>query len=140
MDLQEIWAQLRETSTQASSPRSELAAPHPTNPESGPESETAAEPQVPKPRLLDQVRRTMRVAYYAIRTEQAYVDWIRRFILYHNKRHPNEMGAVTLSLFGANKSCEPHLLQPVVRKTFGKVSRKSNLGDCSTHRFLAQEG
>ena len=46
-----------------------------------------------KPRLLDQVRRAMRVAHYAIRTEEAYVDWIRRFILYHNKRHPSEMGA-----------------------------------------------
>ena len=44
------------------------------------------------PKLLDQVRGTMRVAHYAIRTEEAYVDWIKRFILYHNKRHPNEMG------------------------------------------------
>ena len=52
-----------------------------------------------KPKLLDQVRRAMRVAHYAIRTEEAYVDWIRRFILYHNKRHPSEMGAAEITEF-----------------------------------------
>ncbi len=42
--------------------------------------------------FLEKIRHLMRVHHYAIRTEQAYVDWIRRFILYHNKRHPTEMG------------------------------------------------
>ncbi len=41
-----------------------------------------------KPRLLDQVRQKIRFKHYSIRTEQAYVDWIRRFILFHQKRHP----------------------------------------------------
>ncbi len=45
------------------------------------------------PRLLDQVRERCRVKHYSIRTEAAYTDWIRRFILFHNKRHPREMGA-----------------------------------------------
>jgi Phage integrase, N-terminal SAM-like domain len=44
------------------------------------------------PRLLDQVRETTRRLHYSIRTEDAYVDWIRRFILFHAKRHPLEMG------------------------------------------------
>ena len=44
------------------------------------------------PKLLDQVRAKMRVLHYSKRTEEAYVDWIKRFILYHNKRHPREMG------------------------------------------------
>ena len=44
-------------------------------------------------KLLDQVRDTLRLKHYSIRTEEAYVDWIRRFILFHGKRHPNEMGA-----------------------------------------------
>ncbi len=44
------------------------------------------------PRLLDQVRAKIRVKHYSIRTEQAYVDWIKRFILHFDKRHPNEMG------------------------------------------------
>jgi len=45
------------------------------------------------PKLLDQLRAEIRVRHYSLRTEQAYVDWVRRFILFHNKRHPKEMGA-----------------------------------------------
>jgi integron integrase len=44
-----------------------------------------------KPKLLDQVRDVIRVKHYSIRTEQTYTDWIKRFILFHNKRHPSEM-------------------------------------------------
>jgi hypothetical protein len=40
------------------------------------------------PRLLDQVRRAIRLRHYSRRTEAAYVAWIRRFILFHGKRHP----------------------------------------------------
>ena len=46
-----------------------------------------------KPKLLDQVRLAIRTRHYSIRTEEAYVQWIRRFILFHHKRHPKEMGA-----------------------------------------------
>ena len=45
------------------------------------------------PKLLDQVRDKLRVKHYSIRTEQSYTDWIRRYILFHGKRHPSEMGA-----------------------------------------------
>jgi len=45
-----------------------------------------------KPRLLDQVRQALRLGHYSQRTEEAYVAWIRRFILFHGKRHPQEMG------------------------------------------------
>ncbi len=45
------------------------------------------------PRLLDQVRAEIRLRHYSIRTEEVYVDWARRFILFHDKRHPKEMGA-----------------------------------------------
>ena len=48
---------------------------------------------------LDQVRWAIRVAHYAIRTEEADVDWIRRFILSYNKRHPSEMGAAEITDF-----------------------------------------
>ena len=50
-------------------------------------------------KLLDQVRDTIRTKHYSIRTEQAYVDWIRRYILFHNKRHPNEMGSREIETF-----------------------------------------
>jgi integron integrase len=45
------------------------------------------------PKLLDRMRAEIRVRHYSIRTEESYVDWARRFILYHDKRHPQEMGA-----------------------------------------------
>ena len=45
------------------------------------------------PRLLDQVRERLRVMHYSIRTEEQYVQWIKRFVLYHGKRHPRDMGA-----------------------------------------------
>jgi integron integrase len=51
------------------------------------------------PRLLDQVRELIRIRHYSVRTEQAYVQWIRRFILFNGKRHPREMGASELTAF-----------------------------------------
>lgn len=51
------------------------------------------------PKLLDQVRARIRVMHYSIRTEQAYVDWTRRFILFHHKRHPRDMGKAELEAF-----------------------------------------
>lgn len=51
------------------------------------------------PRLLDAVRAAIRVKRYSIRTEQSYVQWIRRFILFHGKRHPAEMGGREIAAF-----------------------------------------
>src|SRR2546428_7819772 len=53
----------------------------------------------PKPRLLDRVRETVRARHYSRRTEKAYVHWIRRYIFFHGKRHPAEMGAAEVSAF-----------------------------------------
>ena len=62
------------------------------------DSETA--PPAPTPaKLLDQVRDKIRVKHYNIRTETQYVQWIRRFILFHGKRHPKEMGAAEAEAF-----------------------------------------
>jgi integron integrase len=52
-----------------------------------------------KPKLLDQVRDVIRLKHYSIRTEQAYTDWIRRYILFHHKRHPREMAESEVSDF-----------------------------------------
>ena len=49
------------------------------------------------PKLLDQVRDRLRVKHYSMRTEHAYVDWIKRFMLFHSKRHPQAMGAPELT-------------------------------------------
>ncbi|MCI0496065.1 integron integrase [candidate division KSB1 bacterium] len=54
---------------------------------------------VKKPKLLDQVRDTIRTKHYSMKTEEAYVHWIKRFILFHNKRHPKEMGEKEINQF-----------------------------------------
>jgi len=51
------------------------------------------------PRLLDRVRFAVRARHYSLRTEEAYVGWIRRFILFHNKRHPLEMAEPEINAF-----------------------------------------
>src|SRR5690349_24110905 len=53
----------------------------------------------PPPRLLDRVRMALRTRHCSLRTEKAYVGWIRRFILFHGKRHPAEMGAEEITRF-----------------------------------------
>ncbi len=51
------------------------------------------------PKLLDQVRDKIRLKHYSIRTEQAYTDWIKRYILFFGKRHPHDMDARKVEQF-----------------------------------------
>jgi len=51
------------------------------------------------PRLLDRVREAIRARHYSRRTEKAYVHWIRRFIFFHDKRHPADMGPAEVTAF-----------------------------------------
>jgi len=51
------------------------------------------------PKLLDQMREKIRFRHYSIRTEKAYIDWTKRYIFFHNKRHPNAMGAPEIETF-----------------------------------------
>jgi integron integrase len=61
------------------------------------------------PKLLDQVRETLRVAHYAKRTEESYLDWIKRYILFHEKRHPREMGAEEVNAFLTHLAAEKNV-------------------------------
>lgn len=54
---------------------------------------------IPPPKLLDQVRGKIRLKHYSLRTEQTYVDWIKRYILFHGKHHPRDMGAGEVEAF-----------------------------------------
>jgi integron integrase len=56
-------------------------------------------PVVAAPRLLDRVRLAVRVRHYSRRTEEAYVSWIRRYVLFHGKRHPSDLGARHVAAF-----------------------------------------
>ena len=51
------------------------------------------------PKLLDRVREAIRIRHYSRRTEEAYVLWIRRFIVFHGKRHPRDLGEAEVSAF-----------------------------------------
>ena len=50
-------------------------------------------------KLLDQYREALRNRHYSHRTEETYVTWVRQFILFHNKRHPREMGVAEINAF-----------------------------------------
>jgi integron integrase len=62
-----------------------------------------------EPKLLDQVSEVLRTRHYSIRTEKAYNDWIYRFIIFHNKRHPREMGEPEISQFLTHLAVERHV-------------------------------
>src|SRR5436190_563452 len=61
------------------------------------------------PRLLEQVRAEIRARHYSRRTEDAYVHWIRRFIVFHGRRHPRELGAPEISAFLRWLALEQHV-------------------------------
>lgn len=60
----------------------------------------------PPPKLLDQVRDKIRVKHYSIRTETQYLQWIKRFIFFHGKRHPRDLGAVEVEAFLSHLATE----------------------------------
>ena len=58
-----------------------------------------AQPTPRPPKLLERLRVHLRTRHYSLRTEAAYVDWVRRFILFHDKRHPQDMGPAEVEAF-----------------------------------------
>ena len=73
------------------------------------------------PKLLDRVRWHLRVKHYSIRTEQAYVDWIRRYILFHRKRHPREMGEREITEFLTHLAVEKHVAASTQNQAFAAL-------------------
>jgi integron integrase len=63
----------------------------------------------PKPKLLDQVRQAIRTRHYSYMTEKSYVGWIKRFIFFHNKRHPTEMGETEIGGFLSSLATDSHV-------------------------------
>ena len=73
------------------------------------------------PRLLDRVRHSCRVRHYSIRTEDAYHDWCKRFILFHNKRHPNEMGTIEINAFLTHLAVEGKVAASTQNQAFSAI-------------------
>ncbi len=64
---------------------------------------------VGRSKLLGRVRDVIRRKHYSIRTEEAYLQWIKRFILFHDKRHPQEMGAPEIERFLTHLAVNRHV-------------------------------
>lgn len=62
-----------------------------------------------KPRLLDQMRAAIRARQYSRRTEETYINWIKRFIFFHHKRHPASMGADEVNAFLTSLAVDGHV-------------------------------
>ena len=73
------------------------------------------------PKLLDQVAGKMRLVHYSKRTESAYVDWIKRFILFHNKRHPRDMGAAEIEGFLTHLAVERTVAASTQNQAFAAI-------------------
>ena len=73
------------------------------------------------PKLLEQVSAKLRVLHYSIRTEEAYLDWIRRFILFHNKRHPSVMGAPEIESFLTDLAVNCHVAASTQNQAFSAL-------------------
>ena len=70
------------------------------------------------PKLLDRVRWQLRVKHYSVRTEQASVDWIRRYILFHRKRHPNQMSEKEITEFLTHLAVKKHVAASTQNQAF----------------------
>src|SRR5712691_8963295 len=62
-----------------------------------------------RPKLLDRMRAVLRTRHYSIRTEDAYVQWVKRFILFHGKKHPSEMGSEEINEYLTHLAVERHV-------------------------------
>lgn len=72
--------------------------------------QTSQQPTLPlRPRLLDQVRDTIRRKHYSLRTEKSYIQWIKRFIYFHARRHPAELGAAHVTAFLNHLATDGHV-------------------------------
>src|SRR6266446_337827 len=65
--------------------------------------------QLQPPRLLEQMRAVIRARHYSLRTEETYLGWVKRFILFHGKRHPRDMGAQEVQQFLSHLAVEGHV-------------------------------
>ena len=74
-----------------------------------------------KPKLLDQVRQAIRTRHYSYMTEKAYVGWIRRFIFFHNKRHPAEMGEAEIARFLSSLATDSHVSASTQNQAFNAL-------------------
>lgn len=74
-----------------------------------------------KAKLLDLVRTTIRLKHYSICTEEAYLDWIKRFVLFHDKRHPTLMAAPEIRAFLSHRALERKVAASTQRQALSAI-------------------
>ena len=74
-----------------------------------------------RPRLLDRLRATVRLRHYSLRTEDSYAGWVRRYILFHNKRHPLDRGAAEINAFLTHLAVEGHVSASTQNQAFSAL-------------------
>jgi integron integrase len=90
-----------------------------------------------QPRLLDQVRDVIRLKHYSIRTEETYIGWIKRYIFFHDKRHPKDMGEIEIKAFLTNLAVNKNVAASTQNQAFNALLflyrevLKQNFGDIS---------
>lgn len=85
---------------------------------------TANVPSPPKsqnPKLLDQVRQAIRARHYSDKTEKAYVHWIKRYIFFHDKRHPQEMAEAEIASFLSSLASDGHVSASTQNQAFNAI-------------------
>ncbi len=76
----------------------------------------------PRPKkLLDQVRDAIRIKHYSQKTEESYVNWIKRFIFFHNKRHPLEMNSAEIEVFLSHLALHEHVAASTQNQAFSAL-------------------
>jgi hypothetical protein len=82
--------------------------------------------QNPPKKLLEQVRDAIRLKYYSYRTEENYMQWIVRYILFHNKRHPKDMGFPEIEEFSTHPTVKGNIATATQNQSFSM-----HFGSCS---------
>lgn len=81
-----------------------------------------SDPSTPKPKkLLDQLRDTIRLKHYSYSTEKTYVHWVKRYILFHHRRHPAEMGAAEIEAFLTHLAKDEHVSASTQNQAFNAL-------------------
>ena len=109
---------------------------------------TPAPPTAPKPKLLDQVRQAIRTRHYSPKTEKAYVHWIKRFIFFHDKRHPRDMAELEIGQFLSSLATDGHVSASTQNQAFNALlflydavlGKKIGLIDGVVHAHLERRG
>jgi integron integrase len=73
------------------------------------------------PKLLDQMRDKLRLKHYAYKTEKSYLNWAKRYILFHNKRHPKEMGSTEIEAFLTHLAVDRQVAASTQNQAFNAI-------------------